>query len=153
MDGIAARLGNSTAPQSRTTIAGESRSGGPATTRTSSVTFRTRLTSASVSVTADADEGCRPTPRAPRAVGHFEPIGPAQSLYEDRVEYAVPGGRLVRRLTSSMLRLLLTRAFAQRHRIVGAAVEDAANVPAAFATVCLAGTTPSVALVNRDDGP
>ena len=48
--------------------------------------------------------------------------GYLRSLYEDRVEYAVPGGRLAQRLAAPVLRSLLTRAFARRHRIVRAAV-------------------------------
>ena len=57
-----------------------------------------------------------------RHTHRIEPIGTAQSLYEDRVEYAVPGGRLAQRLTEPVLRRLLARAFAQRHHIVRAAM-------------------------------
>ncbi|MSO31135.1 MAG: hypothetical protein EXQ48_09410, partial [Acidobacteria bacterium] len=57
-----------------------------------------------------------------RHTHRIEPVGTAQSLYEDRVEYAVPGGRLAQRLTEPVLRRLLARAFAQRHRIVRAAM-------------------------------
>jgi uncharacterized protein YbjT (DUF2867 family)/ligand-binding SRPBCC domain-containing protein len=49
-----------------------------------------------------------------------EAIGPNQTLYEDRVEYAVPGGQLMQRLIARPLTLLLARLFAQRHTIVHA---------------------------------
>ncbi len=116
-----------------------------------------------------------------RHTHRIEPIGTGQSLYEDRVEYAVPGGRLTQRLAVRVLHPLLARAFARRHRIVHAAmsgvsqtlrltalwlalacavafappaaaqdttgvgslsgiVEDATAAPAAFVTLCLAGT-------------
>ncbi len=60
-----------------------------------------------------------------RHTHRIEPVGTAQSLYEDRVEYAVPGGRLAQRLTEPFLRRLLARAFAQRHQIVRAAMTPA----------------------------
>ena len=126
------------------------------------------------------DEQVRGPFRTWRHRHRIEPLGTGQSLYEDRVEYAVRGGRLAQRLAAPVLRPVLTRAFAQRHRIVRAAmagasrtlrvtalwlalvcvgvvptravaqdttgvgslsgvVVDAANAPAAFATVCLAG--------------
>lgn len=127
------------------------------------------------------DEQVRGPFRTWRHTHRIESIGTGHGLYEDRVEYALPGGRLVQRLAAPLLRPVLTRAFAQRHRIVRAAmsgasqtlrvtavwlalvclgitptravaqdttgigslsgvVVDAANAPAAFATVCLAGT-------------
>ena len=46
------------------------------------------------------------------------PVGVEESLYEDRVEYAVPGGPLTQRLAHPFVRLLLSRLFARRHRIV-----------------------------------
>lgn len=57
-----------------------------------------------------------------RHTHRIEPVGTAQSLYEDRVEYAVPGGRLAQRLTDPILRRLLARVFAQRHHVVRAAM-------------------------------
>ena len=60
--------------------------------------------------------------RSWRHTHRFEPIATEQSLYEDRVEYAVPGGRLAQLLAAPVLRSLLTRTFARRHRIVRAAV-------------------------------
>lgn len=50
----------------------------------------------------------------------FEPLDDGQTLYEDRIEYAVRGGRLVGALTRPLLGRLLARAFAQRHAIVRA---------------------------------
>jgi hypothetical protein len=52
-------------------------------------------------------------------------VGTGQTLYEDRVEYAVRGGRLVARLADPVVRHLLARMFARRHRIVHAAFTDA----------------------------
>jgi uncharacterized protein YbjT (DUF2867 family)/ligand-binding SRPBCC domain-containing protein len=71
------------------------------------------------------DEQVRGPFRLWRHTHRIEPIGTEQSLYEDRVEYAVAGGRLVQRLTDPLLRALLVRAFAQRHRIVRAAMASA----------------------------
>ena len=45
-------------------------------------------------------------------------VGVERSLYEDRVEYAVPGGPLAQRLAGPLLRHLLSRLFARRHQIV-----------------------------------
>jgi uncharacterized protein YbjT (DUF2867 family)/ligand-binding SRPBCC domain-containing protein len=50
----------------------------------------------------------------------MEPIGIGRSLYEDRIEYVMPGGSLMRRLADRPLRRLLSRLFARRHRIVRA---------------------------------
>lgn len=73
------------------------------------------------------DEQLRGPFKAWRHTHRIEPIGTGQSLYEDRVEYAVPGGRLAQRLAAPVLRRMLTRAFAQRHRIVRAAMTGAAQ--------------------------
>jgi len=54
----------------------------------------------------------------------FEAIGPNETMYEDRVEYALPGGALVNRLCAPVLRILLTRAFQWRHRVVRQAMAD-----------------------------
>ena len=48
----------------------------------------------------------------------FEPLGPAQTLYEDRIEFAVARRRALNRLAAALLRPVLTLAFAYRHRIV-----------------------------------
>jgi ligand-binding SRPBCC domain-containing protein len=47
-----------------------------------------------------------------------EPIDSRRSLYEDRVEYAVRGGRLVNLLAAPLVRPLLRLSFARRHKIV-----------------------------------
>jgi lipocalin/uncharacterized protein YbjT (DUF2867 family)/ligand-binding SRPBCC domain-containing protein len=52
----------------------------------------------------------------------FEPIGPSQTLYEDRLEFAVTHRRALNHLAASVLRPVLTLAFAHRHRIVRAGV-------------------------------
>jgi uncharacterized protein YbjT (DUF2867 family)/ligand-binding SRPBCC domain-containing protein len=54
-----------------------------------------------------------------------EAIDTSSTLYEDRVEYAVRGGRLANRIAAWLLRPLLAAAFAQRHRIVRAGVTQA----------------------------
>ncbi len=48
----------------------------------------------------------------------FEPIGSSQTLYQDRIEFAVGRGAALNRLAAAVLRPLLTLAFASRHRIV-----------------------------------
>lgn len=73
------------------------------------------------------DEQLRGPFKAWRHTHRIDPFGTGQSLYEDRVEYAVPGGRLAQRLAAPVLRRMLTRAFAQRHRIVRAAMTGAAQ--------------------------
>jgi ligand-binding SRPBCC domain-containing protein len=59
-----------------------------------------------------------------RHMHRIEPIGIQQSLYEDRVEYSVRGGPLVRRLAHPVLQRLLVGVFAHRHRVVRAAMSD-----------------------------
>jgi uncharacterized protein YbjT (DUF2867 family)/ligand-binding SRPBCC domain-containing protein len=61
-----------------------------------------------------------------RHTHRVEPIGSDRSLYEDRVEYAVPGGRLAGWLAHPVIRRLLARSFAHRHRLVRAAMARAA---------------------------
>lgn len=68
------------------------------------------------------DEQVRGPFKTWRHTHRIEPIGTGRSLYEDRVEYAVPGGPLVQRMAAAVLRPVLRRAFAQRHRIVRAAM-------------------------------
>lgn len=58
----------------------------------------------------------------------FEPISSDLTLYEDRVEYAVPGGAVVQRLAERVLLPLFTHTFARRHRIVAALTSRAPNV-------------------------
>ncbi len=53
-----------------------------------------------------------------RHTHRIESIGPAESMYEDHVEYAVPGGRLVNLLFAPLLQRLLSISFAERHKIV-----------------------------------
>jgi apolipoprotein D and lipocalin family protein len=52
----------------------------------------------------------------------FEPIGSAQTLYEDRLEFAVARSGALNRVAAAVLRPLLTIAFAHRHRVVQAAI-------------------------------
>ncbi len=66
------------------------------------------------------DEQVRGPFKVWRHTHRIEAIGPHQSLYEDRVEYAVPGGRLMQRLTARPIRRLLAGLFARRHTIVHA---------------------------------
>ena len=55
-----------------------------------------------------------------RHTHRIEALGPNQSLYEDRVEYAIPGGRLMQRLSAWLIRRALASLFARRHTIVHA---------------------------------
>jgi lipocalin/uncharacterized protein YbjT (DUF2867 family)/ligand-binding SRPBCC domain-containing protein len=55
----------------------------------------------------------------------FQPIGPSQTLYEDRLEFAVARRGALNRLAAAALRPVLTLAFAHRHRIVRAGVSRA----------------------------
>jgi apolipoprotein D and lipocalin family protein len=52
----------------------------------------------------------------------FEPLGPSQTLYEDRIEFAVTRRAALNRVAAAVLRPLLTIAFAHRHRVVRAAM-------------------------------
>jgi lipocalin/ligand-binding SRPBCC domain-containing protein len=55
--------------------------------------------------------------------GHlFEPVGPSQTLYEDRVEFALGGRGVLNQFAAAVLRPALTLMFARRHRIVQASV-------------------------------
>ena len=71
------------------------------------------------------DEQIRGPFRIWRHTHRFVAVGTEQTLYEDRVEYAVRGGRLVARLADPVVRHLLARMFARRHQIVRAACADA----------------------------
>jgi len=57
-----------------------------------------------------------------RHVHSVEPIDENRCVYEDRVEYAVRGGSLVRALAEPLLGWMFARAFARRHAIVRAQV-------------------------------
>jgi lipocalin/uncharacterized protein YbjT (DUF2867 family)/ligand-binding SRPBCC domain-containing protein len=48
----------------------------------------------------------------------FEPVGRSQTLYEDRIEFAVRGHGVLGRMAAVALRPALTLSFAQRHRTV-----------------------------------
>ncbi|HSL21039.1 MAG TPA: DUF2867 domain-containing protein, partial [Vicinamibacterales bacterium] len=50
-----------------------------------------------------------------RHVHLFEPMGPSQTLYEDRVEFAASGRGFSNRFAAALLRSVLTLAFAHRH--------------------------------------
>jgi uncharacterized protein YbjT (DUF2867 family)/ligand-binding SRPBCC domain-containing protein len=55
----------------------------------------------------------------------FESLGSSQTLYEDRIEFAVTRRRALNRLAAAVLRPLLQIAFAHRHRVVRAAMGHA----------------------------
>lgn len=63
-----------------------------------------------------------------RHTHRFEAIDATMSLYEDRVEYALPDGRLGQWLATQLVAPLLARAFARRHAIVRASVAGAMSV-------------------------
>jgi lipocalin/uncharacterized protein YbjT (DUF2867 family)/ligand-binding SRPBCC domain-containing protein len=52
----------------------------------------------------------------------FDPIGPSQTLHQDRIEFAVSGHGALNRFAAALLRPVLTLAFAHRHRTVRASV-------------------------------
>jgi hypothetical protein len=66
------------------------------------------------------DEQVRGPFKVWRHTHRTESIGADRTLYEDRVEYALPGGRIVRRLTDGLIRRLLAHSFGRRHQIVRA---------------------------------
>ena len=45
-------------------------------------------------------------------------MGVDRSLYEDRIEYELPGGSLVRRLSDGLVRHFLTSMLTRRHQLV-----------------------------------
>jgi ligand-binding SRPBCC domain-containing protein len=57
-----------------------------------------------------------------RHTHRVEATGHNQSVYEDRVECLVPGGKLINRMCAPILRRLLTRMFEWRHQVVHDAV-------------------------------
>jgi uncharacterized protein YbjT (DUF2867 family)/ligand-binding SRPBCC domain-containing protein len=65
------------------------------------------------------DEQIRGPFRTWRHTHRVEAIGPSQTLYEDRIEYALPLGAL-RGVVDSLVRRLLERTFVRRHQIVRA---------------------------------
>lgn len=71
------------------------------------------------------DEQVRGPFKVWRHTHRIEPVGEHKSLYEDRIEYALPGGRWVQRAIGPLLGPLLARAFALRHDVVRAAVTGA----------------------------
>lgn len=52
----------------------------------------------------------------------FEPIGPSQTLHQDQLEFAVSRPGALNRVAASLLRPVLTLAFARRHRKVRASI-------------------------------
>jgi lipocalin/uncharacterized protein YbjT (DUF2867 family)/ligand-binding SRPBCC domain-containing protein len=74
-----------------------------------------------------------------RHVHLFEPMGPSQTLYEDRVEFSVSGRAMLQRFAAAVLRPALTLMFAHRHRIVQATLGRARRpVARRWATAALA---------------
>ncbi|HVH27211.1 MAG TPA: DUF2867 domain-containing protein [Vicinamibacterales bacterium] len=71
------------------------------------------------------DEQVRGPFKTWRHTHRFVAIGSDQTLYEDQVEYVLPGGRLVQRLADPVVRHLLARMFARRHQIVRVRFADA----------------------------
>ncbi len=60
-----------------------------------------------------------------RHTHRIEAIDANRSLYEDRIEFALPGGRWVQTLMTPLFIHLLSRAFARRHAVVRAGVAHA----------------------------
>jgi uncharacterized protein len=53
-----------------------------------------------------------------------EPMGDGGSVLEDRIEFSLYGGPLVQRLAGRLVRRSLTRAFARRHEVTRASLEQ-----------------------------
>ena len=86
----------------------------------------------------------------------FESLGPSQTLYEDRIEFAVARRLALNRLAAAVLRPLLRIAFAYRHRVVRTAVGSARPglAPRWAAAVALAAaTTLQLAAAPADTPP
>ena len=64
------------------------------------------------------DEQVRGPFRRWRHTHRIEAMGVNQSLYEDRIEYQLPGGSLVRRLSDRLVRHFLTSMLMRRHQLV-----------------------------------
>lgn len=60
-----------------------------------------------------------------RHTHRFEAIGSNETAYEDYVEYELPGGAIVNRLSAPVVRVLLTRMFEWRHQVVHHAMAGA----------------------------
>jgi ligand-binding SRPBCC domain-containing protein len=65
-----------------------------------------------------SDEQIRGPFRTWRHTHRVEAIDSSRSVYEDRIEYALPGGRWVRRLSDRLMRRLLTGILVRRHQRV-----------------------------------
>ena len=81
----------------------------------------------------------------------FESIAPAQTLYQDRIEFAVGGSRVLNRLAAAVLRPLMRVAFSQRHRVVRTAVarvRPRASSRWAAAVALVAATTLQMAVLQ-----
>jgi apolipoprotein D and lipocalin family protein len=86
----------------------------------------------------------------------FESLGSSQTLYEDRVEYAVARRRTLNRLAAAVLRPLLQSAFAHRHRVVRTAIDHAHPRPRprwAAAAALVAATTLQPAAAHAQTPP
>jgi hypothetical protein len=86
----------------------------------------------------------------------FVPISPLQTLYQDRVEFAVSHRAVLNRVAAAVLRPLLALAFARRHRIVRAGVVGGTTTPArqrvAAAAVAAATMLLAETAQNGDSG-
>jgi lipocalin/uncharacterized protein YbjT (DUF2867 family)/ligand-binding SRPBCC domain-containing protein len=73
----------------------------------------------------------------------FESLGSSQTLYEDRIEFAVARRRALNRLAGAVLRPLLRIIFAHRHRVVRSAIGNARQriAPRLAAAVALVAAT------------
>jgi lipocalin/uncharacterized protein YbbK (DUF523 family)/ligand-binding SRPBCC domain-containing protein len=86
----------------------------------------------------------------------FESLSPRQTLYEDRIEFAVWRRRALNRLAAAVLRPLLRIAFAHRHRVVRTAIGNARPRVAprwAAAVALVAATTLQMAAAPAQTPP
>jgi ligand-binding SRPBCC domain-containing protein len=72
-----------------------------------------------------SDEQVRGPFRVWRHTHRVTPLSGSSSVLEDRVEYALPGGRLAHALAGRVVRRMLRSMFERRHAITRASLESA----------------------------
>ncbi len=93
-----------------------------------------------------------------RHVHLVDPIGDAETLYQDRIEWSVAGGRLVNGIVGLLLRPLLWTAFRYRHHVVRSRVgartrRGARRWPAAVMLAATAALAPGTARAQSAAAP
>jgi apolipoprotein D and lipocalin family protein len=91
-----------------------------------------------------------------RHAHRFESLGSSQTLYEDRIEFAVARRPALNRLAAAVLRPLLRIIFANRHRVVRSAIGSGRRrvvPPLAAAVALVAATTLQLAAAPAQTPP